>query len=324
MQIISTISNKSLFLKDILETSDIIRLNCSHLNREWIEQLLSNTKNFPPLFLDLQGHKIRVSTLFDKEQKLFNNEIIYLCSEDYYIKNNLKFKKDYIPLNFKTNLAPLTNVKKVLVNNETEFKILKFENDSVLKVQVSGECILRKEKGINFVGYDRRNLPISQKDQEDLLIYLKYKPKYVCYSFTESKDNLLEIKELLISHPEIKLIAKIESQYGLDNIVEILEYCDGVLLGRGDLSKEVCILDIAEIQDSIINTCLKNNKEIFIGTDILATMIRKQTPSVSEIMALSYFKEKNITGIMLSDETVIGKNPVKCINVCKEILKKEV
>ena len=321
MKIISSIAQSSKQQKEILINSDIIRINNGHLNEEWFNSLYETYKDiFPPIFIDLQGHKVRVSNLFKREQKIINNEMLFFCSEEYYINNKLEFNKKYIPLNLKKDLSPISNCIKICLNNDVSFLNLEIINKDVLKVQVLGDGILRKEKGINFVGYDRRKLGITVKDLEFLNKFKKYNPEFICYSFVESKENIVNIKNFL-NNDNVKYISKIESQYGIDNIDKILDVSDGILIGRGDMSKEIPIEKIPYIQNEIIKKCKEKNKEIYIGTDILKNMIKKDYPTVSEVTALDAFYKMDVTGIMLSDETIMGTNPIKCINICKKAME---
>lgn len=321
MKIISTISPLSIELSSIIKDSDIIRITNSHLNKEWFERIyLENKDVFPDIFLDLQGPKIRVSSIFDKEIKFINNERFYFCSEEYYINNNLNFRRNYIPLNIKKDISFLTDSTNILVDQKSNFSLTEIVNKNCFQVKVHGSAILRKEKGINFIGIDR-DLPIPVKDLEDLKELLKYRPKYVCYSFVESQRQILELKKYLKDYPDTKIISKIESQKGIENILEIINVSDGILIGRGDLSREILLQLIPKVQDLLINICIENNKLIYVGTNILETMIKNPYPSISELMALEYFKNKKIDGVMLSDETCRGSHPLKCIEICKDIIK---
>ena len=40
---------------------------------------------------------------------------------------------------------------------------------------------------------------------------------------------------------DVKILAKIENQEGIDNFEEILAVCDGIMVARGDMAVEVSI-----------------------------------------------------------------------------------
>lgn len=64
---------------------------------------------------------------------------------------------------------------------------------------------------------------------------------------------MLDIRQILDAYgSDIKIIAKIENQEGVDNIDEILEVADGVMVARGDLGIEVPQERIPGIQRLLI------------------------------------------------------------------------
>ena len=44
------------------------------------------------------------------------------------------------------------------------------------------------------------------------------------------------------------ILAKIENQSGVDNIDKILEVCEGILIGRGDMGVEIPFEKLPKIQ----------------------------------------------------------------------------
>ena len=54
-----------------------------------------------------------------------------------------------------------------------------------------------------------------------------------------NKQDILDIKAILDAHnSDIRIVAKIENQDGVDTIDDILEVADGVMIARGDLGIE--------------------------------------------------------------------------------------
>ena len=76
---------------------------------------------------------------------------------------------------------------------------------------------------------------------------------FIAHSFVRNRQDVLDIREILDAHnSDIKIIAKIENQEGVDNIDEILEVADGVMVARGDLGIEVPQERIPGIQRVLI------------------------------------------------------------------------
>lgn len=87
----------------------------------------------------------------------------------------------------------------------------------------------------------RISLPsLTEKDKRNILHGIKMNIDFIAHSFVRSKQDILDIQEILDAHnSKIKIIAKIENQEGVDNIDEILEVAYGVMVARGDLGIEV-------------------------------------------------------------------------------------
>ncbi len=72
-----------------------------------------------------------------------------------------------------------------------------------------------------------------------LIPWLKNKNfDYIAVSFSESAQQLKKIRKLFFPRC-IKIIAKIESKKGIKNINQIIRECDGLMVARGDLGKNI-------------------------------------------------------------------------------------
>ena len=70
----------------------------------------------------------------------------------------------------------------------------------------------------------------------------------------------------------MKIIAKIESQMGMNNLEEIAKVADGCMVARGDLGVEVPMYLLPICQKQIVKSCRKYKKMCIVATEMLESM----------------------------------------------------
>lgn len=131
---------------------------------------------------------------------------------------------------------------------------------------------------------------------------------------------MLDIREILDAHnSDIRIIAKIENQEGVDNIDEILEVADGVMVARGDLGIEVPQERIPGIQRTLIRKCILAKKPVIVATQMLHTMINNPRPTRAEVTDIANAIYYRTDALMLSGETAYGKYPVEAVKTMTKI-----
>ena len=131
----------------------------------------------------------------------------------------------------------------------------------------------------------RINLPsLTERDRRNIDYAIDRDIDFIAHSFVRNKQDVLDIKEILDAKgSDIRIIAKIENQEGVDNIDEILEVADGVMIARGDLGIEVAQERIPGIQRILIRKCILAKKPVIVATQMLHTMINNPRPTRAEV-----------------------------------------
>ena len=116
-------------------------------------------------------------------------------------------------------------------------------------------------------------------------------------------------------------IFKLETKSALKNIKQILNLGKNFLIDRGDLSKDISIEYVPIAQRKILLHAKKLNKNIYVATNFLETMISNVIPTRGEVNDIYNTLELGAKGLVLAAETAIGKYPDECIKVLKKIIK---
>lgn len=146
---------------------------------------------------------------------------------------------------------------------------------------------------------------ITDKDRQDVKFAVDESMDFIAQSFVRNADNIKELREYLdeLGGTEIKIIAKIENQEGIDNISEIIDAADGIMVARGDLGIEVPIEKLPTYQAQIVKETLSKGKFTIIATHLLESMIENPFPTRAEVSDIYNSVMQRSDAVMLSGET---------------------
>ena len=303
---------------------NIARLNMSHGDHDTHLMAVRRVKslnqklNHPVATLvDLQGPEIRTGEL-THAMELKVGETFTLSVRPVTDPEERSVHVDYQSL-----VSDLKRGDKVTVDNGLiNLEVLEVhEHRLVCRVIDGGK--LGSRKHINLPGI-RVNIPsITDKDRRDIQFAIKHELDFIALSFVRSPKDVLEARALVeAAGANIKLIAKIENQEGVDAFSEILAVADGIMVARGDLGVEVDFHELPVIQRRIVRECVRVGKPVIVATHLLESMRDAPMPTRAEVTDVANAVYEQADAIMLSGETASGKYPVRCVEVLDRIARR--
>lgn len=319
-KIIATIGPGSFNQETLLSLKErdvyAIRLNMSHTPEDLIEtQLKEMLQSGNQVAVDTEGKQVRTGNLGKKIQKFTDGTKVRIY--DYEVKATTKQlylrpqeavhflqEGDLISVDFNAVLFKVVDTSKRASKH--------YVNAIVLNGGIVGN---NKAVTIDSIG----SLPaFSQKDRAAVSIAKKLGISLFTLSFI---DNAAEVQEFRNWYPSATLIAKIETKKGVENFSEILKVADGILIDRGDLSREVPQERIPFAQKMIIQACNKAKKPVFVATNVLESMTDSLKPMKSEINDVINTLLDGVNGLVLTKETAVGMYPIQTVNTLQGLIR---
>ena len=178
-------------------------------------------------------------------------------------------------------------------------------------------------KGVNLPGADLSMPFISGQDRADIEFGCRMGYDFIAASFTRTAKDVQDIRDILVANnSRMRIIAKIESVQGVNNIEEILEAADGVMVARGDLGVEVPLEDVPVIQKHIIQRANQMGKVVVTATQMLDSMMKNPRPTRAEATDVANAIYDGTTAIMLSGETAAGAYPEEAVRTMAKIAER--
>ncbi len=301
---------------------NVARLNFSHGTHSEHKKRIDAIKevrqklNYPiAIMLDTKGPEYRIKTFKNGKVQLSQGDKFTFTTEDVIGDESI------VSVSYSGLPEELEVGDTILLNNGIlSFLVEKIEDKNICcKVVYGGE--LSDRKSMSFPGKVMKQKYLSEQDKKDILFGVENGVDYIACSFVSNKQDLIDVHEYLkeINAERMELIAKIENQSGFDNITDIFEYCDGIMIARGDMGVEVPFEQLPSIQKKLITKCRMLGKRVITATEMLETMIYNPRPTRAEISDVANAVYDGTSAIMLSGETAAGKYPVQAVEVMARI-----
>ncbi len=117
-----------------------------------------------------------------------------------------------------------------------------------------------------------------------------------------------------------KIIAKIETREALNCFDLVLDEADALMVARGDLGKTIPIEQVPFVQKEIVLACKDVGKIVIIATEMLLSMVSNNKPTRAEVSDVANAVLEGSDGVMLSEETTVGQNPVEAVKVMNKVI----
>ena len=319
-KIVATISDKRCeigFLRELYEAGmNVVRLNTAHQTLDEAMKVVRNVRAVSDqiaLLIDTKGPEVRTCDIV-VPVRVGKGEIIFMTGDRTLVAEKL------IHVSYEHFVRDVQIGDKILVDDGDVELIVRDKKENCLELEASNPGEIKDKKSINVPGVNMHLESLSDKDRKFIQFAMDNKLDFIAHSFVRNKQDVMEIQQILDEqHSNIKIIAKIENQEGVNHIDEILDHVYGVMVARGDLAIEIDAEKIPLIQRYIVNKCIESKKPVIIATQMLHTMIDHPRPTRAEVSDIANAVFSGTDAIMLSGETAYGDYPLEAVKVMSRV-----
>ena len=304
-----------------LNGMNCVRINMSHakdedmLNTvEVVRETRRRTKMPIAIMYDTKGPEFRTLNFEFDGVELKTNDTIKM------VKNNVLGNSEEFSVNHPEAIDYINVGDHVLVDNALlDLEVIEKGTDYVL-LKALNDGAIKNHKTLNVPGIDLKLEFISDIDRRDITFAAQHSCDYLALSFVNSAEDVRAAKKIVLdAGGDARIISKIESQTGIDNIDEIIAESDGIMVARGDLGVEVPMERLPILQKSIITKCRESGKFAIVATEMLASMYENPRPTRAEVSDIANAVIDGTDCVMLSGETTVGKYPIQAVSFMAKI-----
>ena len=286
------------------------RLNTSHLSLSqlagWLERLgpfFQSTPAGTPLVLDLQGSKWRLGEL--PAENLAQDQRVEL------VLGQVASRPGVLPVPHPDFfLAAASSDGEIVLNDARVRLLIEQSAGDRLVARVTQAGPVAAHKGITFRACAYRNETLSQKDQAIYEQTRAFPNVRYAVSYIKDSQEMAHYRRSfgLASY----LIAKLERGPAMADVHAIAQSADELWVCRGDLGAEMGLVGMAEAVYTFSSQLNSLAVPSIMAGQVLEHMTENLTPTRSEVCYIYDTLLKGYRGLVLSDETAVGRDPVAC------------
>ena len=314
--------NPDVFEQMVLAGCNVARINFSHATIEERENVVSvvnevrkRTNQAIGILYDTKGPEFRNGLVQDGGIKLVAGNTIKI------VKENVIGNEERFSVNHPNAIDSLKVGDTILLENGLMRIEVIEKGDDFVNCEIITGGLLENKKSLSVPGV-KLDIPfISETDYEDIVYACRNSGNFLACSFVSSKEEVLEVRKILKeeNREDLKIISKIESQTGINNLESIIEVSDGIMVARGDLGVEIPMEDLPVCQRKIVELCRKKGKICIIATEMLESMKKNIRPTRAEVTDIANAVYNGADAVMLSGETTTGQHPIEAVSYMAKI-----
>ncbi len=259
--------------------------------------------------LDTKGPEIRIKSFETKTVTLEPGDTFTLTTED--VVGN----QGWVPVTYPQLHQELRPGQEILIDDGlVAIRVDRIEDTKIICTVENGGT-LSANKSINIPGVHIQLPALTEKDIDDIRFGVENDFDFIAASFVRRAADVEAVRAVLhdCGGDDVKIIAKIENQEGVDNLDDILEAADGIMVARGDLGVEIPAARVPILQKQMIRKGLQLGKPVITATQMLDSMMRNPRPTRAEVSDVANAVYDGTGSVMLSGETAGGKYPVEAL-----------
>lgn len=320
-KIVASISDRRCsedFIRQLFNAGvNVIRMNTAHATPDGIREIIRNVRKVSRhigILIDTKGPEVR-TTACKQPIAYKTGDVVKIFG-----RPDMDSEHDIVNLSYVNFAADVHEGDDILFDDGAlAMKVIGINGPAVI-AQVQNDGVLGSRKSVNVPGVHIDLPALTDKDIQNINLAIDEDIDFIAHSFVRNASDVRAVQELLDARgSDIKIIAKIENQEGVDNIDEIIDASYGIMIARGDLGIEVPIERIPGIQRNLIRKCVLAKKPVIVATQMLHTMIDNPRPTRAEVTDIANAIYYRTDALMLSGETATGKYPIEAVKTMAQI-----
>ena len=314
-------NNEEILRKMIAAGMNVARFNFSHgshetqkANLDLVKKVREEMGAAVATMMDTKGPEIRFRDFENGKISLEKGQDFILSTDDF-VGDSHRGSITYAGLPGDVHVGSMILVNDGLIQLQvTDIA----QKEITTKVIVPGDIL--NHKGLNAPGAELKMPFISEQDRKDILFGIEQDYDYIALSFVRTAKDVEAVRAILdFSGSKMKIIAKIESTQGVENLEEILAAADGLMVARGDMGVELPPEQVPYIQKKMIDMANAAGKITICATQMLESMTHNPRPTRAEVGDVANAVYDGATAVMLSGESAAGDYPLESVEMMSKI-----
>lgn len=324
-QLVATLGPASLELAPDLAAAGAtsFRLNASHLSVSGLVQAFERVRGELPgcsVVVDLQGAKMRLGELGERTVQAGERVRLVLDAGAGPARDGvpLPHARDGVPLPH-PELFDAVEPGETLSNDDDRLRLRVEEvgeGDMVVTCLVDGR--LRPRTGVNVLEHPVHLSDLTEVDDAKVRALAAHHDSRLAFAFSFLSTEA-QVEQLRRRAPACPVVGKIERREATENVRALERAVDTVWICRGDLGAQLGPAAMARFVGGYDPRA--TTRPVLMAGQVLEHLTRHAQPTRSEVCHLHDLLARGYAGLVLSDETAIGDDPVRAVSTAATLLR---